>query len=287
MKTKTIRLICLWVMTAFAAAASQPAFPGQEKIIKEYKIGPKDLLEVKVLEVPELSGLSVRVSEDGSITLPLIGNLKILGLSKDEVEQSIAKILEEKYVRNPQVSVFIREYQSQMVSLIGSVNKPGSYQLVGRVTLLEIISLAGGFKEDAGDEIFILREGKSGAGATMKIDLKDLTINGNQALNIPLLPGDIVNIPSDDTIHIYVFGAVRNPGALQIKKSQKINIVQAVAQAGGLTESGRYSGITIKRTLKEGKEENLIVDLKDIINGKKPNVLLQDGDAVFVKESLW
>ena len=260
----------------------------QDGFIREYRIGPKDLLEIKVQEVPELAGLGVRVSEDGSITLPLAGNIALAGMTKDEVEKLIARVLiERNLVKNPQVSVFIKEYQSQVVSLIGAVTKPGIYQLVGRVTLLDIISQAGGFKENAANEIFVLREGKSEAAATIRIDLEDLTVNGNPKLNIPLQPGDVINIPADEVISIFVFGAVRNPGALQVKKSARINIVQAVAQAGGLTESGKYSGITIKRTLKDGREENLKVNLMDIIRGKKPNIVLLEGDVVFVKESIW
>lgn len=260
----------------------------QDSFIREYKIGPKDLLEIKVQEVPELASLSVRVSEDGSITLPLAGSIKIVGLTKDQVESLIARtLIDRKLVIDPQVSVFIREYQSQMVSLIGAVTKPGTYQLVGRVTLLDIISQAGGFKENASNEIFVLREGKQAGGATIRIDLEDLTVNGNQKLNIPLQAGDVINIPIDETVTIFVFGAVKNPGALQVKKSMKVNIVQAIAQAGGISESGKYSGITIKRTLKDGKEENLKVDLRAVISGKKPNVLLQEGDVVFVKESIW
>jgi polysaccharide biosynthesis/export protein len=263
-------------------------WPAQDNFVREYKIGPKDLLEIRVQEVPELAGLSVRVSEDGSITLPLVGSLKLGEMTKDEVERLIARVLvDRKLVRNPQVSVFIKEYQSQVVSLIGAVNKAGTFQLVGRVTLLDIISQAGGFKDNASNEIFVLREGKGASSATIRIDLEDLTVNGNQNLNIPLQPGDVINIPVDEVVSIFVFGAVRNPGALQVKKSKKLNIVQAIAQAGGLTESGKYSGIAIKRTLKSGKEQNMVVDLKDIINGKKPTLVLQEGDVVFVKESIW
>lgn len=259
-----------------------------DSIIREYMIGPKDLLEIKVQEVPELASLSVRVSEDGSITLPLAGSVKIEGLTKDQVENLIARtLIDRKLVRNPQVSIFIREYKSQMVSLIGAVTKPGPYQLVGRLTLLDIISQAGGFKENAANEIFVLREGKQIGGATIRIDLEDLTVNGNQKLNIPLQAGDVVNIPIDELVSIFVFGAVRNPGVVQFKKSKKISIVQAIAQAGGISESGKYSGITIKRALKDGKEENIVVDLKDVISGKRPNIVLQEGDVVFVKESIW
>ncbi|HQH46491.1 MAG TPA: polysaccharide biosynthesis/export family protein [Candidatus Aminicenantes bacterium] len=274
----------LMILSAGLVSADRP----QDGFIREYRIGPKDLLEIKVQEVPELAGLGVRVSEDGSITLPLAGNIALAGMTKDEVEKFIARVLiERNLVKNPQVSVFIKEYQSQVVSLIGAVTKPGIYQLVGRVTLLDIISQAGGFKENAANEIFVLREGKSEAAATIRIDLEDLTVNGNPKLNIPLQPGDVINIPADEVISIFVFGAVRNPGALQVKKSARINIVQAVAQAGGLTESGKYSGITIKRTLKDGREENLKVNLMDIIRGKKPNIVLLKGDVVFVRESIW
>ena len=274
----------LMILSAGLVSADRP----QDGFIREYRIGPKDLLEIKVQEVPELAGLGVRVSENGSITLPLAGNIALAGMTKDEVEKLIARVLiERNLVKNPQVSVFIKEYQSQVVSLIGAVTKPGIYQLVGRVTLLDIISQAGGFKENAADEIFVLREGKGEAAATIRIDLEDLTVNGNPKLNIPLQPGDVINIPADEVISIFVFGAVRNPGALQVKKSARINIVQAVAQAGGLTESGKYSGITIKRTLKDGREENLKVNLMDIIRGKKPNIVLLKGDVVFVRESIW
>ena len=274
----------LMILSAGLISADLP----QDGFIREYRIGPKDLLEIKVQEVPELSSLGVRVSEDGSITLPLAGNIGLAGMTKDDVEKLIARVLiERNLVKNPQVSVFIKEYQSQVVSLIGAVTKPGIYQLVGRVTLLDIISQAGGFKESASNEIFVLREGQGGAAATMRIDLEDLTVNGNPKLNIPLQPGDVINIPADEVISIFVFGAVRSPGALQVKKSSRINIVQAIAQAGGLTESGKYSGITIKRTLKDGREENLKVNLMDIIRGKKPNIVLLKGDVVFVRESIW
>ena len=284
MKTFRRTVLMLMILSAGLVSADRP----QDGFIREYRIGPKDLLEIKVQEVPELAGLGVRVSEDGSITLPLAGNIALAGMTKDEVEKFIARVLiERNLVKNPQVSVFIKEYQSQVVSLIGAVTKPGIYQLVGRVTLLDIISQAGGFKENAANEIFVLREGKSEAAATIRIDLEDLTVNGNPKLNIPLQPGDVINIPADEVISIFVFGAVRNPGALQVKKSARINIVQAVAQAGGLTESGKYSGITIKRTLKDGREENLKVNLMDIIRGKKPNIVLLKGDVVFVRESIW
>jgi len=134
---------------------------GQELFVKEYKIGPKDLLEINVFELPELNQ-TVRVTEDGSITIPLVGNVRIEGLTKDEVERKLATLLEQKYLKKARVSVFIKEYQSKRVAVIGAVEHPGMYELVGRLTLLQMISKAGGFTEKASNELFVLREGKGG-----------------------------------------------------------------------------------------------------------------------------
>ena len=171
--------------------------------------------------------------------------------------------------------------------MIGAVIKPGMVELIGAMNLLQVISQAGGLDEKAANEIFVLREGKDGTTASIRIDLEDLMINGNSKLNIPLKPNDTINIPIDKVISIYVFGAVKNPGALLVKQSKKTNILQAIAQAGGLTESGKMSGITITRPGKDGKEEKIIVDLNDVISGKKPNILLKEGDVVYVKESIF
>jgi polysaccharide export outer membrane protein len=272
------------VAGAVAAAGAQTT---QDTFIREYKIGPRDLLEIKVVELPELN-LTVRVSEDGSITLPLLGRVELGELSKDAAEQKIASMLQEKYVKNPQVSVFIKDYQSNRVALIGAVNKPGMYEIIGRMSLLELISKAGGFTENAGNEMFVMREGKSGLRANLTIDLNDLIMNGNQSLNIPLQPSDVVNVPIDRIIQIYVWGEVKNPGALAVRYSKKITLLQAIAQAGGTTDSAKRSGVVITRKdEKTGKETRMTVNLNEIMRGKKPNIMLMDGDVIFVPESFW
>jgi polysaccharide export outer membrane protein len=273
----------------FLTALLAPLFAqeGREMFVKEYKVGAKDLLEIKVFELPELSQ-TVRVSEDGSISLPLLGRIEVHGLTKDAVEAKLAGLLEAKYLKNAQVSVFIKEYQSQQVAVIGAVEKPGTYELVGRMSLLQVISQAGGFKENASNEIFVLREGRSGNTAAIAIDLKDLLLNGNQKLNIPLMPSDIINVPVDQIIKVFVFGEVRNPGALQVKMSEKITLLQAIAQAGGPTDGASKSGVVVKRKdAKTGKEIKLKVNLKEIIKGDKPDIVLREGDVVYVPESIF
>ncbi len=281
---KSIRyrvLVLLFLATSIAFGQEEPAF------VKEYKIGPKDLLEIAVFELPELNQ-TVRVSEDGSISLPLLGKVVIEGLTKEELQQKLASLLEEKYLKKARVTIFIKEYQSQRVSVIGAVGKPGMYELIGRVSLLEMISQAGGLTDRASSELYILREGKNGLQAKLAIDLNDLIINNNQKLNVPLMPKDVINIPIDQIINVFVFGAVTNPGALQVKMSKKITVLQAIAQAGGTADGASKSGIVIKRKDKKtGKEVKIEVNLKDIIKGKRPDIELLEGDVVFVPESVF
>jgi polysaccharide export outer membrane protein len=285
MKIGKIVLIILFVsLVGIAPALAQV----DEAFIKEYKIGAKDVLEITVVELPELNQ-TVRVSEDGSITLPLIGRVAIDGLTKEEVEKRLAALLlEQNYVKNARVTVFIKEYQSKRVALIGAVTKPGMYELVGRMTLLQLISQAAGLTENASSSMFVLREGKDGNQARIVIDLDDLINNGNQTLNIPLQAGDIVNIPVEQFINVYVFGAVRNPGVIQAKMSKNITILQAIAQAGGLIEGASKSGVTVTRKDKKtGDEIKIKVNLNDVLKGKEPAMDLLEGDVVYVPESIF
>jgi len=254
--------------------------------VRAYRIGPGDLLEIKVFEVEQLNQV-VRVSEDGTITLPLLGQVRIEGLTQSGVVQKLTALLQAKYVKNPQVTVFIKEYKNQQVAVIGAVEKPGSYELVGRKNLLQVISQAGGFTDKATDEIFILRDGGNGATSSIVIDLKDLMVNGNQKLNIPIEPNDVINVPVDRDIRVFVFGRVTQPGALKFKISEKVTLLKAIAQAGGLAEGAKKSAVTITRKDKTGKEQKIRVDLGDILSGKKKDIALQEGDVVFVPESFW
>lgn len=257
-----------------------------EKIINEYVIGPRDLLEIKVFESPELDQ-TVRVSEDGSITIPLIGKVIVGGLTKDAVEDKIAGLLDERFVKNAKVSIFIKEHQSNSVSVIGAVNSPGMYELIGRRTLLQMITQAGGFADNAGDSLFVLREGVNGGTGSISIDLEELVEHGNQKLNIPLQANDVINVPVDKVIQIFVFGCVKSPGAQSFRMSDKVTLLQAIAKAGGLAEGAKRKAVMIKRRNKDGNEINITVNLKDIIKGKKPDIDLQKGDVVYVPESKW
>ena len=285
------RIVLSIILTAILAAGAYAQAPAADQeakdaFVRAYRIGPGDLLELKVFEVKELDQ-TVRVSEDGSITLPLLGRVVVEGLTQEGVVQKLAGLLSAKYVKNPQVTIFIKEYKNQQVAVIGAVERAGSYELVGRKNLLQIISMAGGFTESAGNDVFILREGPDGRTSTIIIDLRDLLGNGNQALNVPLEPNDVINVPVDKEIRVFVMGRVTRPGAVKAKLSEGVTLLQAIADAGGLAEGAKESAVLITRKDARGKEQKIKVNLKDIIKGKKKDIKLQEGDVVFVPESFW
>jgi polysaccharide biosynthesis/export protein len=285
----TVALFCGAVVPAQNGPQTKP-LPAQQarnEFVRAYKIGPEDLLSISVFEVPELNIEKVRVSQDGSISLPLLGRVEVGGLTQDGVAQKLTELLQAKYVKNPQVTIFIEEYKSQQVAVIGAVENPGSYKLVGRRTLLQVISDAGGFTDKAANQIFILRETPDGKPTTITIDLNELVINANSELNVPIEPNDVINVPVDRDIRVFVTGRVTDPGPVLAKMSQGLTLLQAIAGAGGLAQGAKQTAIMIKRVNAKGVEERFKINLKDIIKGKKKDFKLQEGDVVHVPESFW
>lgn len=245
-------------------------------------IGAEDLLDITVFELPQFN-VTTRVAGDGSITMPLIGSVPVRGLTKKEVEKKIEAALEAKYINNPSVSVAIKEYKSRQVSILGAVNSPGAYTIISPRTLLQLLSEAGGLSASAGRRCFIFRQGAT----RIEIDLQDLMNNGNPALNVQILPGDVINIPAESKITVYVLGAVRNPGAVEMTSSMPVTLLAAIARAGGPSEQASKSGVQIRRRDASGQEQVIKANLKDILSGKAPDVDLLPGDVINVPESFF
>ncbi len=258
----------------------------QEKYVLEYRIGPRDLLDISVFGNEELNR-QARVSEEGKITFPpLKGEIEVEGLTIVELEQRLNQLLRKDLLQNPQVTVFIQEHRSKRIALLGAIQNPGFYELLGRRKLLHIIAEAGGFSSDAGTEITIMRESQDGLNETLKISIKDL-ISGDAALNIPLQPNDTIYVLPEEIVAIYVIGAVRNPGALEVSKSEIPALYRTIAMAGGFTERASKGGVIVRRKDESGKEIPIKVNVKDIINGKKQDFPLQENDIVYVPESIF
>lgn len=260
----------------------------KEKSTTEYRIGASDLLEISVFGHDELN-TRVRVSEEGKITLPLVGEVEIRGLTKSEAENRLAQILGEEYLQNPQVTIFIVEYQSRRVSVLGAVRTPGRYELIGRETVLEKIAQAGGFTPDAGDDIIITRDNNHGTKKSLRISIEDLTLKEDAKVDIPLQPNDTIYVPPDKIVYIYVTGQVRSPGAIEVKQSllPHFTLLRAIAQAGGFSDRAKKGSVLIKRIGENGKEKVMEVNVKDIEKGKIKDIPLKENDVIIVKETLF
>ncbi len=283
------------VLLAAAPGTEQPQVleaypvPVQAPFLKrggsDYRIGRQDLLELKVFDLKELDQ-TVRVADDGSITLPLLGRLEVAGLTKGELEALIARLLEERYVRNPQVTIFVKEYQSKKVAVSGAVKKPDTYEMLGEKTLLEMISLAGGLDRDLGKEIIIFRPQEDGT-QRIAVDLDKLVYEADPALNVAVRPGDIVYVPAVEKGRIFVTGAVKAPNLYEVPRSEPVTVLKAVTLGGGTTDRASQSRVQIIRTGPDGQRITIPVNLKKVKRGKAEDPVLQKDDLVLVPESFF
>ena len=284
MKT-TMRLVLAVFLSIFLSLA---VFPQAQTLVPtEFRVGPKDVLQIDVYGVDSLRNLEVTISEVGKMTLPLLGEVDVNGLTKSEVEQKLVRLLSESVLRNPQVTVLIKQYQSKVVYLIGAVQKPGVYPLLSRQTLLETIVAAGGPAINAGLEIIVVRKQNGGEGTSLRLSLEDLMFKADARLDIPLQPNDIINIPADREVVIYVLGAVKNPGALTVKLSSVPSLLKAITKAGGFSDRANQGDVRIRRTNPQGVEKEIRVNARDIVRGKKKDVPLEPEDVIIIGESIF
>lgn len=276
------RRISCWLAMGLALAAEVTA---QGAGTTGYRIGPKDLVEIKVFEVPELN-LERRVSDEGSINLPLIGDVPAMGLTNSELADRLKALLESRYVQRASVSVFIKEFRSRPITVMGAVRNPGNLAFSGRWTLLEAISAAGGLADNRGDVIFVLRRAENGLSDQIAIRVDDLILNADPDANIPIFSNDIINVPARVEVTVFCLGEVRSPGAVSFQSTQRITVLSAIARAGGLSDRASRK-LTIKRRDRSGKDVELEVDYRRILAGKEPDLELQAGDIIVVKESFF
>ncbi len=273
---------------------SNLSFTARRTSARDYRIGSEDLLEISVYEDEKLNK-TVRVSSQGDISLPLLGVLKVEGLTTVQLEREIQDLLSEKLYQNPHVSVFIKEYRSQRISVIGAAEKPGVFDVMGQKTVLEGLALAGGLKEDAGQLLFLIRAsltderstekgGDSGEKGpeTLVIDLEELLVKGNLGLNLPLKHGDVINIPVSGKV--YVGGDVKGPGGFPLR-GKRVTVSQAIAMAGGLGEKANGSGTKIFRYGQGDERKVLSVDVDAVQKGETKDVYLEENDIVIVPRS--
>ena len=268
---------------AVATPAARP--PAAPEASLDYLVGSRDLLEVRVLEVPELN-VERRVTDSGTIDLPMLGDFAVSGLSASQIRDRLQNVLTTKYVNRANVSVVVKEFANKPLSVLGAVQKPGPLSLSGNWTLLQAISAAGGLTERAGKTIYILRRAPNGLSDTLEVNVDELLHGASSQWDLPLQSGDVVNVEAKRVVRVFCIGAVRSPGALELDGDDRLTLLSVIAKAGGLTDKAS-SKIRVKRRGPDGKDSELVVNYNRVVAGKDPDLPLQGDDIVIVKESFF
>jgi len=256
-----------WMTAALLTLALGTAAAG------ELALGTGDVVKISVYNNPDLS-VETRVSASGFITFPLLGQVAVGGLSTAAAEKKVASLLVSGgYVKNPQVNIIVTLMQSQQVSVLGQVNRPGRYPIEGSRTLLDVLAQAGGISADGGDVVSLLRVREGGA-AKQVIDITDMVRRGDVAGNLEMAGGDVIYV--ERAPRFYIYGEVQRPGMFRIERS--MTVLQALAAGGGLTARGTERGLRIKRRDAAGKLQILDAQYDDLV---------QNDDVVYVRESLF
>ena len=276
---------------------------------QDYRIGPEDLLDVSVFEVPELTR-TVRVSAAGEISLPLIGAVKVAGLSPLELERVLTTVLRQSYLKDPQVTIFLREFHSDPVSVVGAVKLPGLYHIQTKKSLVEVLAMAQGFAEGParlpGRDIVVTRRPRNspaeasgneaasdpnaapGAKAELaeivEVPIKQLLESGDPKWNVPVYPGDVVKVAPAGTV--YVAGDVTRPGGFPLTDFDNISVIQALSMAGGILKTAARKDSVIIRRDAAGSRIEQKGNLVRVLNGKDADVMLGPNDILFVPGSV-
>jgi polysaccharide export outer membrane protein len=292
------RINCLFPILLAAAAAALPAQvpPDSVKPAAAYVLGPEDQLVIRVVDIEEVTDKPFRIDMRGNINLPVVGRLHAGGLTVEELETDLSTRFE-AVLQHPTVTVFVSEFRSQPVSVLGAVRTPGVHQIRGSKSLFEVLSLAGGLSPDAGSAIKITRLKSAGPlplpGATddssgdyevAQVAVKSVMDAKNPKDNIQVLPDDVVTVPKADLV--YVIGAVHRSGGFVLSEKEKISVLQALSLAEGLDRTAAPKDAKIMRSVAESDtRQEIQVNLKEILAGKSGDVSLRANDILFVPTS--
>jgi polysaccharide export outer membrane protein len=258
-----------------------------------YVLGPDDLISVHVQDADEINDKPVRVDGDGYIRLPLAGRVKASGLTSEQLESAIAENLK-TYIKEPQATVSVQEFHSQRVSVLGSVRNPGIHQLEGHRTVVEVIALAGGLADDAGNAVTITRriqrgriplpsavDDPTGQFSVADINLKDILSAKDPAQNILIAPDDVLSVPRAKMV--YVIGTVPHPGGYILGEDASISLLKALSLAGGIDHGAAPQRARIlRRVAGDANRQEIPVNLNTIMAGNAGDLPLQPEDILFV-----
>ncbi len=270
-------LLVLWAclgLSSLVQAQTQAASPAQAPVQREYILGAGDVIRVTVFQNADLS-LETRLSETGVISYPLLGSVKLGGLSVQGAEKAIADGLRSgNFVKAPQVSVLVTQVRGHQASALGQVNRPGRYPLeAAGMKLSELLAMAGGVAVGGSDIVTLagVREGKP---FRYEFDLPSLFGSGSRVNDPVVQNGDVVFV--DRMPVFYIYGEVQRAGVLRLERG--MTLMQGLAAGGGLTQRGTEKGLRIHRRGADGKVQ--------VLQPTMDTVLLS-GDVIYVRESLF
>ena len=262
-----MKKILLAILTVAMLAA------GTSVYADDVQLGPGDMLKISVYGNPDLA-VETRVSDEGVISYPLVGEIKVGGLSPNAAEKKIAGLLESGgFLKKPHVNLLVTVMQSQQLSVLGQVNKPGRFPVDGKRSLTDILAMAGGLNADAADKVTLIRT-RDGKTSKESIDLLAIVRSTDGANNPELLAGDVIYV--ERAPRFYIYGEVQKPGSYRLEND--MNILQALSVGGGLSNRGTERGVRVKR-----RDTNGILQVLDV----KQDDMVRTDDVIYVKESFF
>jgi polysaccharide export outer membrane protein len=272
---KRVARLALALVTCVALSLSASAQTAQRQIATpDYPLGPGDVVRITVFQNPDLT-TETRVSEQGYITFPLIGNLLVKGVPIPELERVVAQRLRDgSFVKEPQVNAVILQFKSIRVSVLGQVNHPGKFYLERPGNRLsEVLALAGGITPLGHDVVTLVKQGPNGESRT-QVDVHDIFLKGDGTKDVSLSSGDAIYVPRYPVFYIY--GEVNRPGQYRVERGMTVQ--QALAVGGGPTVRGTQRGMQLTR-----KSESSV----PVSREADPAETVWPDDVIFVKESFF
>lgn len=268
------------INSALAAAALQTSSG-----TVDYRLAPEDVVEITLYNIPESEAgvtqrrVEARVSQEGVLSLPLLGDVRAAGLTLAELEH-LLRARYAQYLHQPQVGTYIKQFRGQRVTVIGEVRNPGILELTGPKTIIDLLSLAGGIGDKAGSQVHLYRQGPDGRQSYV-IDLQALARNPG-LVNMPVQAGDVINVPQSGMF--FVSGAVRRPGTYPL--AQSYTLTQALTIAGDINgDLADYSEVAIYRRRDGSEADKILVNPQEIFAGQARDPLIAPDDMIVVPVS--